>query len=255
MKTAEFGRPCRAPEPGRCRICGCTEDRACNRMADDPQPGWHQPCGWADHTQTLCDNPACLAAARSELTVKPEEAEALQRPFTGERYGFAPQPEALLDAPALGLNIDGYKRVLEHLQMKIEAAVLDAHGRGLDFVHGPIEFDCPGSNPCHAFEPFDITRPVKITAVVKGGPVSPGMEWPHDWTVYRCQIVELIPTDDLRSFSRGFYAALDHIAGFINSLDSGDMSGKQVRTAIYSECLTAKPNTRANTTPTGEETR
>jgi hypothetical protein len=44
-----------------------------------------------------------------------------------------------------------------------------------------------------------------------------------------------------REFSRGFFAALDHIAAFINALDSGDMTGKQVRTAIYSECLTARP--------------
>jgi hypothetical protein len=39
---------------GRCRICGCTEDNAC-----DP------PCGWADSTATLCNSDACLAAAHA----------------------------------------------------------------------------------------------------------------------------------------------------------------------------------------------
>lgn len=40
------------PVPGRCRICGCVDDHAC-----DP------PCAWADAGHTLCDNPACLDAA------------------------------------------------------------------------------------------------------------------------------------------------------------------------------------------------
>lgn len=38
---------------------------------------------------------------------------------------------------------------------------------------------------------------------------------------------------------RGFNAGLDHIANFINALDSSEMSGRDVRSAIYSECLTA----------------
>lgn len=60
VKTAEFGQLCvAAPLPCKCRICGCTEDRACVTGG--------RPCGWADHTKTLCDNPACLAEARREI--------------------------------------------------------------------------------------------------------------------------------------------------------------------------------------------
>lgn len=58
MKTAEFGQPCKAPEPGRCRICGYGES------------GSSPVCkvnGWADETKTLCDAPECVAAARAEL--------------------------------------------------------------------------------------------------------------------------------------------------------------------------------------------
>lgn len=33
-------------DPGKCRVCGCTEDQAC--MTDDG------PCHWADESQTLC---------------------------------------------------------------------------------------------------------------------------------------------------------------------------------------------------------
>jgi hypothetical protein len=73
MKTAEFGVPCRAPEPGRCRIC--------SRTGTDI---------WADETGTLCVAPACVAAARAELTLDPIEAEVLSRPYSGTRYGFAP---------------------------------------------------------------------------------------------------------------------------------------------------------------------
>lgn len=38
--------------PGTCRVCGCTENNAC-----DP------PCGWQDDTRTLCDNPECVMVA------------------------------------------------------------------------------------------------------------------------------------------------------------------------------------------------
>lgn len=41
----------------------------------------------------------------------------------------------------------------------------------------------------------------------------------------------------------GFFAGLEHIANFINTLDSDGMSGRDVRSAIYSECLTARPKT------------
>lgn len=41
--------------PGMCRVCECTEDRACT-LEDSP-------CSWADDTRTLCSNPECLAVA------------------------------------------------------------------------------------------------------------------------------------------------------------------------------------------------
>ncbi len=36
---------------------------------------------------------------------------------------------------------------------------------------------------------------------------------------------------------REIMPGLDHIANFINALDTSDMSAKDVRTAIYAECL------------------
>lgn len=68
MKTAEFGQPCATvPQPGTCRICHCTEDRAC--AVEVPGHGMQseRPCGWADSTRTLCDNPACITEAKREI--------------------------------------------------------------------------------------------------------------------------------------------------------------------------------------------
>jgi hypothetical protein len=68
-KTAEFGQPAaRVPQPGTCRICGCVEDQACLVEAADTQTGL-RPCGWADHTKTLCDAPDCITAAKKEIGV------------------------------------------------------------------------------------------------------------------------------------------------------------------------------------------
>lgn len=39
----------------------------------------------------------------------------------------------------------------------------------------------------------------------------------------------------------GYYAAGDEIMNFINQLDSGDMSGREVRSAIYGKCLEMSP--------------
>jgi hypothetical protein len=41
-----------APQRGTCRICGCTHFEPCP-----------EGCAWADATETLCDNPECLAKA------------------------------------------------------------------------------------------------------------------------------------------------------------------------------------------------
>lgn len=51
-------------EPERaCRICACTEERACMESKTDAD--WRGPCGWA--AGDLCDNPDCIAeAAKTE---------------------------------------------------------------------------------------------------------------------------------------------------------------------------------------------
>ena len=41
-------------QPGKCRICGCTEERPC---ADEN----NNPCAWVDLAHTLCDNLDCIA--------------------------------------------------------------------------------------------------------------------------------------------------------------------------------------------------
>jgi len=50
--------PAEAPvyNHGTCRICGCTDDHACA-----------EPCSWADESQTLCDNPDCIAKAATPV--------------------------------------------------------------------------------------------------------------------------------------------------------------------------------------------
>lgn len=43
---------------GTCRVCGCTERRACIVRG----PGFQlTPCWWVDKGHTLCSSPACLA--------------------------------------------------------------------------------------------------------------------------------------------------------------------------------------------------
>ena len=56
--------------PGRCRICGCTEERPCI----DPET--QMPCGWLDREHTLCDNINCIARVpMSEIeTMIPDDA-------------------------------------------------------------------------------------------------------------------------------------------------------------------------------------
>ncbi len=67
MKTAEFGVPCKAPERGVCRICGCTNFTVC--AVEVPGHGMQseRDCYWVDETQTLCDAPSCVVAAKAEL--------------------------------------------------------------------------------------------------------------------------------------------------------------------------------------------
>ena len=48
-------------EPERCRICGCSELKACVDI--DAPDGTIRNCAWADPAHSLCDNPDCLAKA------------------------------------------------------------------------------------------------------------------------------------------------------------------------------------------------
>ena len=54
---------------GVCRYCGCTEDKPCRYLPHPENAPGGQPvltCKWADKSQTLCTNPACLARAKEE---------------------------------------------------------------------------------------------------------------------------------------------------------------------------------------------
>jgi|HubBroStandDraft_6_1064221.scaffolds.fasta_scaffold381223_3 hypothetical protein len=44
--------------PNKCRVCGCTEERACLFPNDD---GGMTACWWVDRAHTLCSNPDCIA--------------------------------------------------------------------------------------------------------------------------------------------------------------------------------------------------
>jgi hypothetical protein len=44
---------------GKCRFCGCTEERAC-LLIDNPDRD-RLTCAWADAERTVCTNPKCLA--------------------------------------------------------------------------------------------------------------------------------------------------------------------------------------------------
>jgi hypothetical protein len=44
---------------GTCRVCGCTEDRACELV--NPEDFERYTCSWIDIDETLCSNPRCMA--------------------------------------------------------------------------------------------------------------------------------------------------------------------------------------------------
>jgi NTP pyrophosphatase (non-canonical NTP hydrolase) len=58
--SVKVGFPERLIEPGRCRVCGCTDDAACILPERSGEL-----CDWADDLHTLCDSPECLAAAEA----------------------------------------------------------------------------------------------------------------------------------------------------------------------------------------------
>ena len=54
---------------GTCRICGCTEDKACEISLRNGKGGFGG-CSWTDKSQTLCNNPKCVKAARLPTSAK-----------------------------------------------------------------------------------------------------------------------------------------------------------------------------------------
>jgi ParB family chromosome partitioning protein len=56
------------PVRGICRVCGCTEKSACTLRPAGSKGV--RACSWTDKTQTLCDNPKCLTAAKKRKKVK-----------------------------------------------------------------------------------------------------------------------------------------------------------------------------------------
>jgi hypothetical protein len=68
--------------PGRCRHCGCTDDRACRLHDGDA-------CCWIDSTRTVCSNPECIKAETARMQRAQQEAQASKpRPrFAGWGYG------------------------------------------------------------------------------------------------------------------------------------------------------------------------
>jgi hypothetical protein len=52
---------------GVCRICKCTHKTPC-KVQTIPGSKATQPCAWTDKTKTLCTNPKCVAAAKSQTS-------------------------------------------------------------------------------------------------------------------------------------------------------------------------------------------
>jgi hypothetical protein len=48
-----------AGNPGKCRICGCSELRPCLFKIEPGHP--LVACAWIDEERTLCSNPRCVA--------------------------------------------------------------------------------------------------------------------------------------------------------------------------------------------------
>ena len=46
-------------QPGKCRVCGCTETTPCIYLHNDEHL---TPCGWMDAERTLCTNLHCVGA-------------------------------------------------------------------------------------------------------------------------------------------------------------------------------------------------
>lgn len=64
--------------------------------------------------------------------------------------------------------------------------------------------------------------------------------WPPEPTPSRSAVSEELKAMS-PDYRRGWFGALDHVCHFINSLDSSDMTVREVRSAIYGECLGSRP--------------
>lgn len=69
-------RPASDPPIERCRICGCTETHACLITCGGASNYSERPCGWADESHTLCDNPDCIRGAERAAALPAEMAAA-----------------------------------------------------------------------------------------------------------------------------------------------------------------------------------
>lgn len=93
-----------------CRVCGCTNDRACDL-------GIHDVGAWTDLTtchwveRDLCSNPECVAAATSKPVKEPEVVDlvaALRSSVEAAKQRRAQAQSVLRDTrPPAGANPDG----------------------------------------------------------------------------------------------------------------------------------------------------
>jgi hypothetical protein len=60
---------------GICRVCGCTENRACIFDAGPGSSEEASACWWVNAAKTLCSNPQCLAVVPLEQIENELEAE------------------------------------------------------------------------------------------------------------------------------------------------------------------------------------
>jgi hypothetical protein len=55
-------------EPGKCRVCGCTELNPCLSRGGDGNPV--EPCAWLDFDHTLCSSLRCVAMVTLDSSSK-----------------------------------------------------------------------------------------------------------------------------------------------------------------------------------------
>lgn len=60
------------PIPGKCRHCGCTEDRACTLETGDP-------CCWVDLDRSVCSRPVCISREAARVAAERQGAPSRYR--------------------------------------------------------------------------------------------------------------------------------------------------------------------------------